>query len=142
MGQAAYLSLPLSNGFHEKVSLVKVNVVTEAETKAAKRTPLATLPFALSLNLLFGGSVHDGFRPGRALQSKVRPLSRPVPFGAVTATTGPRALSGCVRRCFVHLGVGSFLWTIPTPLPEPPHRTQRAPQAARSLGRRELYNGS
>ena len=50
--------------FHEKASLVKVDVATEAETKAAKRTPLATLPFALSLSLLFGGSVHDGFRPG------------------------------------------------------------------------------
>jgi hypothetical protein len=141
-GRVAYLPLSVPNGFHEKVSLVKVNVVTEAETKAAKRTPLATLPFALSLNLLFGGSVHDGFRPGRALQSKVRPLSRLEPFGEVTATTGPRAFSRCVRRCFVHLGVGSFLRTIPTPLPQPLHRTQRAPQAARSLGRRELYSGS
>jgi hypothetical protein len=28
------------NGFHEKASLVKVNVVTEAETKAAKRERL------------------------------------------------------------------------------------------------------
>src|SRR5215211_6185666 len=64
LGRAAYLSLSLPNGFHEKAFLVKVNVVTEAETKAAKRTPLATLPFALSLDLLFGGSVHDGFRPG------------------------------------------------------------------------------
>jgi hypothetical protein len=59
------LSLLLPNGFHEKASLVKVNVVvSEAEIKATKRTPLATLPFALSLDLLFGGSVHDGFRPG------------------------------------------------------------------------------
>jgi hypothetical protein len=99
-GCGAYAPLPLSNGFHEKASLVKVNVVTEAETKAAKRTPLATLPFALSVNLLFGGSVHDGFRPGRALQSKVRPLSRPEPFGAVTATTGPRAFSMFVAASF------------------------------------------
>jgi hypothetical protein len=88
------------NGFHEKASLVKVNVVTEAETKAAMRTPVATLPFALSLSLLFGGSVHDGFRPGRTLQSKVRPLSRPEPFGAVTATTGPRAFSMLVVALF------------------------------------------
>jgi hypothetical protein len=99
-GCGAYAPLPLSNGFHEKASLVKVNVVTEAETKAAKRTPLATLPFALSVNLLFGGSVHDGFHPGRALQSKVRPLSRPEPFGAVTATTGPRAFSMFVAASF------------------------------------------
>ena len=98
-----------SNGFHEKVSLVKVNVVTEAETKAAKRTPLATLPFALSLNLLFGGSVHDGFRPGRALQSKVRPLSGPEPFGAVTATTGPRAFSMFVAASFTSVLVPSGL---------------------------------
>jgi hypothetical protein len=104
------VSIPLlPNGFHEKVSLVKVNVVTEAETKAAKRTPLATLPFALSLNLLFGGSVHDGFRPGRALQSKVRPLSRPVPFGAVTATTGPRAFSMFVAASFTSVLVPSGL---------------------------------
>jgi hypothetical protein len=99
-GCGAYAPLPLSNGFHEKTSLVKVNVVTEAETKAAKRTPLATLPFALSVNVLFGGSVHDGFRPGRALQSKVRPLSRLEPFGAVTATTGPRAFSMFVAASF------------------------------------------
>jgi hypothetical protein len=106
-GCGAYAPLPLSNGFHEKASLVKVNVVTEAETKAAKRTPLATLPFALSVNLLFGGSVHDGFRPGRALQSKVRPLSRPVPFGAVTATTGPRAFSMFVAASFTSVLVPS-----------------------------------
>ena len=108
-GDERTLPLSLTNGFHEKASLVKVNVVTEAETKAAKRTPLATLPFALSLNLLFGGSVHDGFRPGRALQSKVRPLSRPVPFGAVTATTGPRAFSMFVAASFTSVLVPSGL---------------------------------
>ena len=32
----------------------------------------------------------------KALQSKVRPLYRPEPFGAVTVTTGPRAFSRCV----------------------------------------------
>ena len=32
------------------------------------------LPFALSMSLLFDGSVHDEFLPGRALQSKVRSL--------------------------------------------------------------------
>src|SRR5215203_4863492 len=44
-GWGAYLSLLLPNGFHEKASLVKVNVVvSEAEIKATKRTPLAMLP--------------------------------------------------------------------------------------------------
>jgi hypothetical protein len=32
LGRAAYLSLSPANGFHEKASLVKVNVVTEAST--------------------------------------------------------------------------------------------------------------
>ena len=105
-GCGAYAPLPLSNGFHEKASLVKVNVVTEAETKAAKRTPLATLPFALSVNLLFGGSVHDGFRPGRALQSK---SAASVSTRAIWRSHRDHRPSGVldVRRCFIHLGLGS-----------------------------------
>jgi hypothetical protein len=39
LGRAAYLSLSLANGFHEKASLVKVNVVTKAPTMQDK-TPL------------------------------------------------------------------------------------------------------
>src|SRR5215207_8235864 len=76
-GWGAYLSLSLANGFHEKAFLVKVNVVvSEAEIKATKRTPLAMLPFALSLSLLFGGSLGARWVSSgvKALQSKVRPL--------------------------------------------------------------------
>jgi hypothetical protein len=35
-GRVAYLPFSLANGFHKKVSLVKVNVVSEAQTKARR----------------------------------------------------------------------------------------------------------
>jgi hypothetical protein len=58
------LSLLRPNGFHEKASFVKVNVVTKASTIQDK-TPFPRLPFALTR---FGpapaGRVHDGIRPG------------------------------------------------------------------------------
>jgi hypothetical protein len=41
------LSLSLANGFHEKASLVKVNVVTKASTIQGE-TPFAKLPFAVN----------------------------------------------------------------------------------------------
>jgi hypothetical protein len=60
--------------FHEKTFCVKLNMVSKAEIKATKRTPLAMLPFALSLSLLFlwlgARWVPSGVK---ALQSKVRP---------------------------------------------------------------------
>src|SRR5215211_3521348 len=34
------------------------------------------VPFSLSLSLLFGGSVHDGFRPKRALPVVTRAIRR------------------------------------------------------------------
>jgi hypothetical protein len=108
---AAYLSLSLSasNGFHEKAFCVNVNVVTEAETKAAEENAsFAMLPFALSLSPLLGGSVQDGFRPGLRrcnLKCGLFCLDRSH-LAQSPLHTGPSGVLD-VRR-FVHLGPDAF----------------------------------
>ena len=132
-GWGAYLSLLLPNGFHEKASLVKVNVVvSEAEIKATKRTPLAMLPFALSLSLLFGGSLGARWVSSgvKALQSKVRPLlTRAIWRSHLYTPALGRSLDVFVAALFTSAlmpPAGLSFLLLP--------RERRAPQAARPFG--------
>src|SRR5215207_8177649 len=86
-----------ANGFHEKASFVKVNVVTKASTIQDK-TPFPRLPFALTR---FGpapaGRVHDGIRPGlRCCNLKCGLSFGPKPFAQSPRDTGCWAFPICV----------------------------------------------
>ena len=88
------LSHLLTNGFHEKASLVKVNVVTKASTIQGE-TPFAKLPFALDSASFFRarcmmGSVRDG-----CCNLKCGLSFGPKPFAQSPPDTGRWAFPQC-----------------------------------------------